>query len=71
MDGIKKTFTITCEIKGDQHSLIIGPSEKCEYKEVVMPVTKDQWDALRFGFATAHDDSNKAETKTIPLVYFK
>lgn len=69
--NIKTTFTITCEIKGDEHTLIVKPSERCEYGEVRMPITKDQWNTLRFGFATGRDDSNKAQIETIALVYIK
>lgn len=69
MSGLKKTFTITCEIKGDQYSLIVAPSEKSKFREVKVPITEDQWDLLRFNFGTANDDSNKAETKVIPLIY--
>lgn len=67
--SIKNTFKVECEINSEEHVLVLSPSVKCEYKPLRIPITKDQWDAIRYHFVTGHDDSNKGPIKNVPVVF--
>ena len=55
---METTFTITYEIVNDQPTLTISPavSEGNNYKPKSIEVTEDQWNELRYHFATGVDD---------------